>query len=91
MSKVLPETNAENETTSATEEKSIVLTDAETDMFKKFMAKIQEKYAVYHHYSFLTENSSRVVLHSGIAAGCSTTDESWATVTGGWAEAIDSG
>ena len=44
MSKILPETDAENETTSATEEKSIVLTDAETDMFKKFMGKIQEKY-----------------------------------------------
>ena len=44
MSKILPETNVENETTSATEEKSIVLTDAEENIYQKVMAKIQEKY-----------------------------------------------
>ena len=70
---------------------SLVRPGTEEGIKVKLCRKIQERYATHHHYSFLTGNNSRVVLHSGLVAGCSTTNESWATVTGGWAGAINSG
>ena len=44
MAQIAPDTGAPSEPAPTIEEKSIVLSDAESDLFKKFMGKIQEKY-----------------------------------------------